>query len=100
MLEGFHRWVSSAKPRSPRQRTERISAFRAPGTDVQLFDSGRLLHRDMNAVTSAFITRVGQHQHGIAERPQHAQHVLPGRAARSCTLPGSTSDTHSGTPDG
>jgi len=30
-------------------------------------------------MTSAFIPGIGQHRHGIAERPQHAQHVLPGR---------------------
>ena len=50
------------------------------GINVQLFDPGRLLHRDVDAVTCAFITRIGQHRHGVQERPQHAQDILPGRS--------------------
>jgi hypothetical protein len=75
----FHRWVSSAKPRSPRQRTKRISAFRGPGADIQFLDPSGLLHRDVDTVTCAFVPGIGQDGHGVQERAQHGQHVLPGR---------------------
>ena len=50
-----------------------------PGINVQLLDPGRLLHRDVDAVTSAFVARISQHRHRIQERPQHAQDILPCR---------------------
>ena len=62
----------------------------------QLLDPGGLLHRNVNAVTSTFITRVGEHWHGIAEFGPAARPGTFSSAARSCTLPGSTSETHSG----
>jgi hypothetical protein len=50
-----------------------------PGINVQLLGPGRPLHWDVNALTSTFVSRVSQHRHGLAERPQHAQDILPGR---------------------
>jgi hypothetical protein len=49
-----------------------------PGADVQLLDPGGLLDRDVDAVTSTFVAGIGQHGHGLQERPQHAQDVLAG----------------------
>jgi hypothetical protein len=74
----FHRWVNNAKQRSPRQRTERISAFRAR-VPMSSSLTRRLLHRDMDAVTSAFVPGIGQHRRSLQERLQHAQDILPGR---------------------
>jgi hypothetical protein len=50
-----------------------------PGINVELSAPGWLRHRHVNAMTCAFITRVGQHGHGVQERPQHPQDILPGR---------------------
>ena len=49
-----------------------------PGINVEFPAPGGLLHRDVDAVTSSFVPGIGQHRHGIAERPQHAHDVLPG----------------------
>jgi len=49
-----------------------------PGINVQLFDPDRLLCRDVNSVTSTFVAGISQHRHGVQERPQHAQDILPG----------------------
>ena len=48
------------------------------GINVELFDPGWLLHRDVDAVTCAFVAGIGQDGHGFQERPQHAQDVLAG----------------------
>jgi hypothetical protein len=31
----------------------------------------------MDTMTCAFVSRIGQHRHGVQERPQHAQDILP-----------------------
>ena len=54
---------------------------RIPGTgiDIELFHAGRFRYRDVDPVTCSFVARIGQGGHGVQARPQHRQHILPGR---------------------
>ncbi len=56
------RWASRVKPRSPRQRCERISAFAGTGVRVKFPAAGGPFHRDVDAMTCAFIPGIGQHR--------------------------------------
>src|ERR1035437_4759040 len=49
-----------------------------PGINVQLFGPGRLLYRDVDAMTCAFVAGIGQDGHGIQERPQYCEDILAG----------------------
>src|ERR1017187_2857594 len=49
-----------------------------PGINVQLFGPGRLLYRDEDAMTCAFVAGIGQDGHGIQERPQYCEDILAG----------------------
>ena len=79
------------------QRAEqRVAGFRVR---VQLA-AGRFLHRDVHACVGAFITGIGQERQVLKVRPCLRQHVLAGGGQVVGVLPGSTSETHGGTPRG
>jgi hypothetical protein len=56
-------WVSSAKPRSPRHRAERRSTFGVRILIVEFFHPCGFLHRDVDAVTCAFVAGIGEGGH-------------------------------------
>ena len=52
-----------------------------PGINVEFCDPGPLLHRDVDAVTCAFVAGIGQHGHRVQERPQQVgEHLGPSGA--------------------
>ena len=52
--------VSRANPRSPRQRSERSTALRVRGIDVEVLPAGGLLDRDVDADARAVVAEVGE----------------------------------------
>jgi hypothetical protein len=90
------RWVSSAKPHSPRHRRKRISAFlvRAliPALSPLWASSPACGRRDLR-----LRARHRQDGHRITNGRSTAR-ACSRTAARSFTLPGRTSETHAGRP--
>ena len=89
-------WHASV-PRSPWERRERVAGFRVR---VEFLSPGRLFHRDVHPGTGAFVPGIGQERQFPQVGPGLRQDKLAGRGQVTRVLPGSTSETHSGTPRG